>query len=116
MCRAEEVERKVMEMIIAADSQRLRPCEVTSRISQELAIPISKVKEALDELIRKRRLLCKYKDPCTYVEFPLKNWPREARPVKVVVNGNGNPWICHSDVDPSKDLAEQGGWRMSRKD
>jgi hypothetical protein len=29
-----------------------------------------------------------------------------------VEDDEGNPWICDYDVDPSKDLAEQGCWQL----
>jgi hypothetical protein len=47
----------------------------------------------------------------TRVESSLKESPRRSRPMKVVVNGKGNPWICDREADPSKDLAEQGCWQ-----
>jgi hypothetical protein len=116
MSTAEEIERKIIETVIAAEKHRLRPCEITDSVSQQLGVPTSNVKEAMDELIKKRKLFCAYGDPCMYLGIPLKNWPRESCPVKVVVNGKGNPWICHSDVDPSQDLAKQGAWRIDRED
>ena len=56
---------------------------------------------------------------------PNKKKPREvsvkerssgSRPLKVVVDGKGNPWICDCDVDPSKDLAAQGCWQLREDD
>jgi hypothetical protein len=45
-------------------------------------------------------------------EISLKQRPSGSRPMKVVVDGKGNPWICDCQVDPSKDLAEQGCWQL----
>ena len=36
--------------------------------------------------------------------------------MKVVVNDKGNPWICDHEVDPSRDLAEQGCWQLREED
>jgi hypothetical protein len=36
-----------------------------------------------------------------------------ARPMKVVTDRDGNPWLCDADVDEDKDLAAQGCWRCS---
>jgi len=32
--------------------------------------------------------------------------------MKVVMNGEGSPWICDCEVDPSKNLAAQGCWQL----
>jgi hypothetical protein len=45
-------------------------------------------------------------------EISLEERPSGSRPMKVVVDGKGNPWICDCQVDPSKDLAEQGCWQL----
>jgi hypothetical protein len=45
-------------------------------------------------------------------EIALKKNPSRSRPMKVVVNGQGSPWICDLEVDPSKDLAAQGCWQL----
>lgn len=38
--------------------------------------------------------------------------PRSAaRPLRFVKDGDGNGWLCDADVDPDKDLREQGCWR-----
>ena len=46
------------------------------------------------------------------MEISLKENPSVYRPLKVVVDSKGNPWICDCDVDPSKDLVEQGCWQI----
>lgn len=38
---------------------------------------------------------------------------KAARPMKVVVDNNGCPWLCDSNVDESKDLKDQGCWRCA---
>jgi hypothetical protein len=49
------------------------------------------------------------------VEKWLKESHSRSRPMKVVVDGEGNPWICDCEADPSKDLAEQGCWQLREK-
>jgi hypothetical protein len=34
-----------------------------------------------------------------------------ARPLRVVRDQAGEPWLCDRDVDASKDLESQGCWR-----
>ena len=36
---------------------------------------------------------------------------RAARPMKVVFDRDGKPWICDASVDESKNLKRQGCWR-----
>ena len=38
---------------------------------------------------------------------------KAARPMKVVVDNNGCPWLCDNNVDESKDLKDQGCWRCA---
>jgi len=40
---------------------------------------------------------------------------RAARPMKVVFDRDGNPWICDASVDDSRDLKKQGCWRCGEK-
>jgi len=49
-------------------------------------------------------------------EITLEKNPSRSRPMKVVVDGEGSPWICDCDVDPSKDLAAQGCWQLREDD
>jgi len=46
------------------------------------------------------------------MEITLKKSPSRSRPMKVVMNGEGSPWICDCEVDPSKNLAAQGCWQL----
>ncbi len=36
---------------------------------------------------------------------------RPARPLKVIVDEHGCPWLCDAGVNPTGDLAAQGCWR-----
>jgi len=38
---------------------------------------------------------------------------KPARPMKVVVDGDGCAWLCDLDVDDKGDLQAQGCWRCS---
>jgi hypothetical protein len=48
-------------------------------------------------------------------EISMKKRPSGSRPLKVVVDSKGNPWICDCQVDPSKDLAKQGCWQLTEE-
>ena len=45
------------------------------------------------------------------VESSLRERPSRSRSMKVLVDGEGNPWICDCEADPSRDLAEEGCWQ-----
>jgi hypothetical protein len=36
---------------------------------------------------------------------------RASRPLKFFRDADGNGWLCDKDIDPDKDLREQGCWR-----
>jgi hypothetical protein len=115
MTQSEHIMKKIMEIVTAAEDQRQRPFSVVKTVSDTLGVPIFRVKKALESLIKERRLVFTYRDPCSFVEIPIKEIPRRSPPMKVVVNGKGNPWICNQHADPSKDLAAQGCWQASEE-
>lgn len=44
-----------------------------------------------------------------------QNLPKSYQPItegsmKIIMDAHGQTWLCHEDVDPEKDLLEQGGW------
>ena len=112
MTQSGQIRKKIMEMITTAENQRQRPYSVLKTVSDNLGVPIFRVKKALEDLLKERKLVFTYRDPCSFVEIPINDVPRGSRPMKVVVDGKGNPWICDHGVDPTKDLAEQGCWQL----
>lgn len=116
MTQSEQIRKKIMEMVTAAEDQRQRPHSVVMAVSSDLEIPIFRVKKVLENLVKERKLVFTYRDPCSFVEMPFKDMARGAPPMKVVQDDEGNPWICAHDVNPSKDLAAQGCWQLSEED
>ena len=112
MDQAEEIKQKLMEMVIAAKDQRFRPCSLVKTVSENSRVPIFRVKKILENLLKERKLVFTYRDPCSFVEIPINDMSRGPHPLRVVEDQEGNPWICDHDVDPSKDLAEQGCWQL----
>ena len=112
MSESKQIEKRMIEMISTETNQRRRPYEVVRHLAEDLGVSVTKIREVLDNLIRHRKLVFTYRDPCSYIEFPAREHISGGRSMKVVVDGNGNPWICDHDVDPSKDLAEQGCWQL----
>ena len=116
MAESEQIRKKIMEMVTAAEDQRQRPHSVVMTVSSDLEVPLFRVKKILENLVKERKLVFTYRDPCSFVEMPCDDVSRGAPPMKVVVDGKGNPWICAHDVDPSKDLATQGCWQLSEEE
>ena len=112
MTQSGQIRKKIMEMITTAENQRQRPYSVLKTVSTNLGVPIFKVKRALEDLLKERKLVFTYRDPCSFVEIPINDVPPGSRPMKVVVDSKGSPWICDHGVDPTKDLAEQGCWQL----
>jgi hypothetical protein len=116
MDQSDEIRQKIMEMVSSAEDQRQRPYSLVKTVSDNSGLPIFRVKKVLENLIKERKLIFTYRDPCSFVEIPINDISRAPHPTKVVVDEKGNPWICDSDVDPSRDLAEQGCWQLREED
>ena len=112
MGQAEQIREKILDMVKVAKSQRRNIYEVMRSLSAEFGVSVIRVREALNDLIREKELVFTYRNPFTYVEIPCQDWPSGSRPLKVLVDDHGDPWICDCDVDPSGDLAEQGCWQV----
>ena len=107
----ERIKTHIMKMVFDAKNQRIRPHDLEKSISREIGVLISETKEALKELIQMGRLVFTYRDPCSYVEFPVVERHHAARPMKVIRDTKGDLWLCDSDVIPSRDPAKDGCWR-----
>jgi hypothetical protein len=113
MSQTDKIEQRIIEMVNTANDHRQRPHTLVKVLSDELGISTFRVKKVLEHLIGEKKLVFTYRNHCCYVEIPCDQKPSGFRPLKVIVNGKGEPWICNNDVEPSKDLAEQGCWQFS---
>ena len=116
MSQAEQIRKRILELVKVSEGQRRNPNEVMRGLSAEFRVPMYQVREALNDLIRERKLVFTYREPLTYVEIPCKDRASRSRPMKVIVDDKGDPWICDFDVDPSGDLAQQGCWQLRAED
>ncbi len=113
MTEHELMRERLMELIASSSNQRLRPNDAKQVVSQEFAVSASTINEVLKELVEDGDLVYTYRDPCSYVEIPCNGCEgghRAARPMKVVTDGNGNPWICDDVSNPLKDHTGSGCW------
>ena len=108
----DQISNRVLEIVKTSKNQRQTPNEVIQSLSAELKVSISLVRATLNDLVKERKLVLTYRGPYTYLEIPCKDLPGETRPMKVIIDDKGNPWICDCDVDPSDDLAAQGCWQL----
>ena len=111
MDERKRIEKKIMEILFEAPEQRVRPVELERRLKAEEGVSLSAVKETLNALVEEGRLVFTYRDPCSYVEVPVEEPHRAARPMKVIRDDKGEYWICDADVDPAGDPEAQGCWR-----
>ena len=116
MEQSEHIRKKLMEVVMDSEDHRQRPYSLLKTVADNSGVPIFRVKKILENLIKERKLVFTYRDPCSFVEIPINDISRRSYPMKVVVDQAGNPWICDHDVDPSKDLAEQGCWQVREED
>ena len=116
MSQSGQIRKKIMEVVTAAEDQRQRPHSLVMTVSSDLEVPIFRVKKVLENLLKERKLVFTYRDPCSFIELPLNDPARDSRPLKVVVDSKGNPWICPRDVNASRDLDEQGCWQVREED
>jgi len=108
---SERINHQIMTLILTAKNRRLRPKDVEWSLADKLGVSVSTIKEALKVLINKGLLVYTYRNPFDYVEIPAVEGHNAVRPMKVVIDDKGEPWLCDSDVEPSKDLVSQGCWR-----
>jgi hypothetical protein len=93
MNRKDQLAGEIMVMVSSAREQRLRPHEIQKELSTKFSVPLSMVKDVLKELVEGERLVFTYRDPCNYVEIPYTEVNTGARPLKVIVDGDGEPWL-----------------------
>ncbi len=107
---------RLMDRIASSKNQRVRPTEVKQQLAQEMNLTPSVINEVIKDLVRDGELVYAYRDPCSYVEIPCNGCEgghRAARPMKVVQDIDGNPWLCDADVQPQDHLLSQSCWECS---
>ena len=109
----EDMKTRTMELVISAKDQRLRPRELERTITHEFNTSRSLAHDVIKDLIKEGELVYAYRDPCSYVEFPCdgcQGGHQAARPMKIVKDGKGDPWLCDAEAASLGDLPGQGCW------
>jgi hypothetical protein len=99
-----------MVMIFGAPDHRIRSQVVERDLMDRLDVFRSTIREAVRELIDEGELAFAHQDPFDYLELAPAQPHRAARPMEVVFDDFGVPWICDEGVDRSSDLPGQGCW------
>ncbi len=106
----ERTQMFVVAELAGAPARRVRPRELEKRLSGRLGVSPFVVRAAVKDLVEAGELAYTYHDPESFVELAPARPHRPARPMKVVVDSQGNSWLCDADVDPSIPLSNQGCW------
>ena len=110
MTQLEQIKDEVIAQVIGAANFRLRPHDVEKTVSYKFGASMSAVRQAVKNLVEEGELAYVYRDPCSYLEIPAIESHHAARPMQVIFDSHGEPWICDAGIDTSKDPAEQGCW------
>lgn len=111
MTQLQQMEEAIMEQVTHADHNRIRPHQAEYAVAAKFGVTTHTVREAVYDLVEQGELVFAYHDPCHYLEIPTAETHHAARPMRVINDSEGEPWICDANVDPSGDLEGQGCWR-----
>ena len=104
---------RVMELVGSAPNQRMRPNELTQQLAHESGLSANEVNEIIKDLVEEEDLVFTFRDPCSYVEIPCNGCEgghKAARPMKVVMDSKGSPWLCDKDFDGTEALLAKNCW------
>ena len=107
----DRIRSRILNIVSNAPNHRIRPNTLHRTLVEEFGVPIQRIKDLLTDLIEERALVFTYRDPCSYIEIPVMESHRPARPMKVIRDRQGDLWLCDNQADPDKDPARQGCWR-----
>lgn len=107
---------RIMELVGSARNQRMRPIELTQQLAKESGLSANEVNKIIKELVDEEDLVFSFRDPCSYVEIPCNGCEgghRAARPMKVVMDSKGSPWLCDKEFDGTEALLAKNCWDYS---
>jgi hypothetical protein len=109
----ETQKERIMELVASAPNQRIRPSGISRQLAREMGTSSDVVNKIIKEMVDEEELVYTYRDPCSYLEMPCNGCEgghRAARPMKVVIDSAGNPWLCDEDVQATDGLADLNCW------
>ena len=70
MSTPDHVRSHILEVVTRAPNRRIRPVFLGRTLRRECHPSKAAVRKALGDLIRARKLVYTYRDPCSFVEIP----------------------------------------------
>lgn len=113
MTEHEQMKDKLLDLVASSPNQRLRPIDAEQVVAKEFDMSTSAINEVVKELVEDGDLVYTYRDPCSYLEIPCNGCDgghRAARPLRVVTDHQGNPWICDDVSNPLDDHTGSACW------
>ena len=110
MNQFEHIKDILMAEMINTPSHQVKPRDLEKKIAGQLGLSSFTVREAVKDLVEDKELTYTYRDPDNYLEIAPVEPHHAARPMKVVLDAHGTPWICDANVDLSSPLPDQGCW------
>ncbi len=113
MTEHEQMKEKLLDLVASSPNQRLRPIDAEQIVAQEFDLSTSAINEVVKGLVEDGELVYTYRDPCSYLEIPCNGCDgghRAARPMTVVTDHEGNPWICDDVSNPLVDHTGGACW------
>jgi hypothetical protein len=71
MHTVERIQERILDLVASSPDRRIRPIDLERRVVEEGESSKQAVKLALDELVRAKRLVYTYRDPCSFLEIPV---------------------------------------------
>jgi hypothetical protein len=107
----EKVKDNICDMVMHSEGMRVRPNELGKAVSHKYGMHRYVVEEVLKELLGEETLVFSYRDPCSFIEIAHARPRMAARPMVIIRDEKGDPWLCDKGVDPKGDLRMQGCWQ-----
>lgn len=100
--RFEEVKDQVLFELLRIPSHEVPPQDLEKRLyGKSGASPVT-VRDAVKSLINEGELAYTHKGPVNFVGIAPAERHHAARPMEVVKDAEGNPWLCDAGQRPSK--------------
>ncbi len=65
-----QVKARILEIVSRTQKRRVRPVLLERALKRELEFTGKEFKQALNDLVKARRLVYTYRDPCSFLEIP----------------------------------------------
>lgn|GEM_PF-1695357 len=106
----EQLKDMVLAEVLRVPAGGVKPRDLEQKLAADHGFSAFTVREAVKNLVAEGELVYTYRDPCNYVELAPVTPHHAARPMEVVLDARGNPWICDAGSIPSPELTGESCW------